>query len=429
MNGTTKRIACAQLEEVVGRRCFVTCQRFGIPLLLAENEDAEKSLAIYTTGQNFKVDSNGKIIARNPLGFQKDGEITMRMNLGLTDEAEILWVKPLVKGALDAWDGEPITVEQLETPRIDELQSQDFAFGKMRGMISEVIGKASHWLVRQPLAPARNLNLKAVRRNAKGCWQTKEEIYFLVPVGYINIIEDFPEAMSAEERAVKIAEVYKENADDLLEPRLAALEAPKREEARQYRYQMDLPKFRNEAYSLAQRYTVLTQEAAPFFTCLEKKGETALCVRFDAEEDKLSFAGKCCSLSREILDECKALLEQLQQKVTDFENRSQRVEGFRVLLEDVTRNIAISDWYGELEYQVARRPVIFKTVEVELAEEYAYIVVLRGNEEKSRLRFGYDEAERFHTQLKKLGLVKDDVPTTTSGSKFLKILRLPDEDY
>lgn len=143
---------------------------------------------------------------------------------------------------------------------------------------------------------------------------------------------------------------------------------------------------------------------------------------------------KCCDLSKDVLDECKALLEQLQQKVTDFKNRSRKVEGFRMILEDVTRAITITDWYGKLEQRVARRPAVFRTVEVELEEEYAYIVVLRGDKEKSRLRFSYDEVAKFHSQLIKLGLVsnasklENDARTEKSHGWFLNAMMLSDDD-
>ena len=428
----TKRISCEQLEKVVGRRCFVTRQRFGIPLLLADDGSAERSLVVYTTGQHFSVDEEGNLVSRNPLGFEQNSEIIKRMNLGLSEDAGILWVN-LSKKASKALDGKSIAVVDLDTTKIDELLSQNFDFAAMWGVISVLRHRVTHWLVRQPLASAKHLNLNAIQRKADGCWQTEKELYFIVTAGFINTVEDFADDLSPEEYEEKLTELYKQNLDEFLESYAALEKISRKEEAQRHRRQLDLPGMRETAYDFVQQYEQLMQDES-FCFYLQKREETTFDVEFDAEQDRLSFAGKCCDLSKDVLDECKALLEQLQQKVTDFKNRSRKVEGFRMILEDVTRAITITDWYGKLEQRVARRPAVFRTVEVELMEEYAYIVVLRGDKEKSRLRFSYDEVAKFHNQLIKLGLVsnasklENDARTEKSHGWFLNAMMLSDDD-
>ena len=387
-----KRITANEGTKFLGRPACATRERLLVPIV--KGETPETSLAIYTPNE-FRVDRKGKrIIDRNPLEPVDCPGMLESMELGLTEAATVLWVRLLASFASETVDDAKQEVDG--DVMLQLMRATDWAFSRMRGVeiappCMQATHKATHWLVKQPLE-GTDICWNALKRDALGFWETSENVYFVVPAGYSNVIQDMPEETA---EGMSKAEFYETNSLPYREFCQKELDRPFDEDRAR---KAILPALKARAEELVQSYAQVAKEK-----CLQGEPE----LQFDAANEELIYGEESERLTEQALEKFEGVLQQLQRRAIEYHTQSQRVDGFRELLRDLSRNVTIRDFYGVLN-QTANALWFEKPVEIELAEKEATITVLsRNGEVRSQKRFQYSDlqsATGFNAELERLHL-------------------------
>lgn len=401
----TRMINADESTRMIGRPACPTHKRILVPI--AQGETPEVSLAVYVGTNKFRVDRRGeKVIERNPLApipcsQHGQAEMLASTGLGLSETATILWVK-LLSNFVERKVTSDTKMKEVDGAVMTEMQTSRWPMTKMMGVEIALPCKtkmeSTHWLIQQPLADAEGLNWNALKSDALGIWQTESNVYFIVPVGYQDVLFDEldePELNKIdffESNAVMFREACQKELDNLSD------EEKQRKEI--------LPELALKAWDVATEYTKLLQGVSP--QCFG--GTMPAELQFDEANEDFIYGGESERLTVRALARFEDLLKLLQQQVTEFKTQSQRAEGFRELLRELNKTITIKDYYGVLN-QVAEPSRFGKTVEVELLETQAVVTVLKGDHIKTQASFGYTEsggASGFNVMLERLGLKEKD---------------------
>lgn len=390
-----KKVTVNEFVALVGLPACATQKRFLVPI--AKGATPAESLAIYTNTNEYRMDKSGtRIIDPNPFEPVRCKGMLESMELGLTESATALWVKLLQNFESTVKNDRNGKAAEVSGEMASEMIRTRWKFVQMRGVELTMPRKgATHWLVRQPLEGADELCWDALERDACGMWVTEKYLYFVIPVGYRNIIYDLQEENA---NGIDRGRFFEANAAGYREYCQAEMDRPIYEE----RVRKDiLPELTLKARDVATTYTQLLQDVSP--QCF---GDTMpLELSFDEDNEDFIYGGEPERLTVRTMEKFTELLKLLQQQVNEFMTRSRRAEGFRELLRDVDKPITIEDYYGVLDQTASS--CFNKTIKVELRETDAVITVFRGNSIKEQSIFGYTTptgASDFNAKLEKLGL-------------------------
>lgn len=405
-----KKITADEATKLCGRPAGITLES-KVMIPIAKAEVAIGSLAIYTHSNLFRVDKRDKekIIDPNPLAplaCSENGqrEMLKSMGLGLSDDSKVWWVtlrKNFTAGLATAKDA----MREVDSDIMTEMMEIAWPFDEMMGveLAPPCAGKATHWLVCQPRESDKNLHWGTLKRDALGIWATQENVYFVVPVGYQELLtasDAEPESREAffEASAVEFRKACQE-----------AMDRPIDERRAEQKRLNELPELRQMAVAQVQKYTQMVEKTPYYFELLQKNNEVVPKVEFDASNDKLFFSGEWHELSDQAFSECYDVLEQLQENVTEFETRSQKADDIRELLQGV--NASVRDVFGKLNRTM--EPKLFgNIVMIDLLENETVITVSKKSGKViEECHISYDEpryVSNFYFQLENLGLKEKD---------------------
>lgn len=390
-----RKVTVKEFMALTDMLVCATQKRFLAPIV--KGATPAESLAIYTNTNEYRVDKRGeRIIDQNPFAPVYCPGMLESMELGLTDQATVLWVRLLQNFNNDVKNDRTKLSTEITGEMMSEMKT-DWEFVQMRGVEITMPRKgATHWLVRQPLDGADELCWDALERDAAAMWVTEKNLYFVILAGYRNIIYDLQEEHID---SINKKKFFEANATEYRDYCQAEIDRPIYEE----RARKDiLPELILKAWDVATTYSQVCQGVSP--QCFGGTMPPELV--FDEANEDFIYGGEPERLTVRTLEKFTELLKQLQQQVNEFTARSRRAEGFRELLRDVNKAITIEDFYGVLN-QTAVPSRFGKTVKVELTEAEAVITVMKGDAVKIQTVFGYTDmgsASNFNAMLERLGL-------------------------
>lgn len=407
----SRPITADEATMLTKRVAYVTPSRVMVPI--AKGETEEVSLVISTGSNMFRVDKDDKrkIIDKNPLepiAYSENGqrEMLLSMGLGLSEDGTIWWVKPKKNFATGLAEADGV-MKEIDAATMSEMMSTDWEFSKMMcvELAPPCVGKATHWLVCQPIRSADGLHWNILKRDASGIWKTEENVYFVVPVGYQNVIFDASDSSEYKSREV----FFEASAAEFRRVCLAEMDRSINERRAERKRQEELPKLRQLASEYVRHYAEIIQEAPYYLAFLQHNDKTDPKVEFDAVTDRLFFDGEWHELSSQVIFDCCDLLEKLQETVTEFKTRSQKADSIRNLLQDIP-SVTVRDFFCKMKRTVASG-FLGKSVEVDLLEFEATITVLVRGKEKERMAIDYSmpsASSAFYAQLERLNLLGKD---------------------
>ncbi len=425
----TKIPTCNEMVSFTNLPCFSTMRRFGIPIL--KGAEPEESLVVYTKTNEFRVDRTGKrITERNPMEPLQCENMLDSMELGLTQSATVLWVKvPSTFSCSMLHEGEdsPVT-EEIDKAKMAELMRGQWDFAKMPSVELAPPAEATHWLVCQPLNEDTTIDLYLgiLQQKAKGIWKTKDKIYFIVPVGYKNVVcvqEENAESDGLMDEATFFeanVKPYRETCQKILDDWTDA--ERKKKEA--------FPELQRKARELVQSYANSVEAMRE----MDPKFE-ATALMLDAAEENFIYdevfepltqetMEKFLGISNQLQQQQEQLAQEQQQQANEEEKRLSRIESFRNVLRDLDVKITVRDFAGILVQEVPPR-CFGKTVEADLLESEIVITVLKSGKKCEERHFSYTEpgeADELHAMLVKLGLdyFSDDLDEKPKKCRFLE---------
>lgn len=418
------KVSCDAMTLFAGRPCIKTERRFGAPYI--KGETPKQSLIVYTNTNKLRVDSNErkatgeepKIVDLNPYEPVLCPGLLKSMELGLSETAAVWWVNPMKKFGSDAPKDIEVLYEEVDGKVAAEMKSQYYSgewdLSSTRALELAPPRDAEQWLVRQPLVDAEHLCWDALQRDALGIWKTAENVYFVIPVGYRNILWGLEDDETITKEAFYAANAQ-EFRDICQQPLDAFVDAERRRSKK-------LPELQASAAAVVEEFALVAEALA------KMQGTELPRLGLDAENENFIFNGEFERLTEGTLEKFTGMLNQLREQRQELEACSRRADGFREILREANVKITIKDVYGVLvQTMPAKR--FGKTVEVDLRSEEAVITVLKGGEVKQASHFRYDEvrsADRFNAELERLKVKQredydydyDDIPHGSSLFAF-----------
>lgn len=399
------------ITEHFGRITCVTTTGTVTPVV--KGDTPEESLAIYYPTNEFKVNHSGtRIIGRNPLlpipcsesGDQLD--IIADMGLGLSKSAEILWVK-LRKNFTSGTAKGDAALKEVDGEVFAEMRrNKSWSMTKMAGVEIALPNDkpekaATHWLVRQPLTDdmEEQLNWPAIQGDALGIWKTPENLYFVVPAGYRDVLLD---ELADEENACSLEEFFAESAKSFRERSQKIFDDWSTEEQTRSN---NLPNLLFEASNIVTQYRQ-TMQSIP----VEYFGDSQpLDLEFDDDGEQFVYNGTAVRLTNKTLEEFKQILQDLQDRVTKLYEASRRIDSFRGVLDGLTESVTIKDLGDVRVTGGTKHKGSEVTIELDLMQATLTVVDKNGAAEEKQ--FSYTDpgsASAFYAELKSLKLIKEE---------------------
>lgn len=414
-----KNVACDQMMQRIGYYCMPTVDNYGVCLLKAAT--AERSLMVCVP-KAIRLNTNNEEIL--PLRFQKDEEMTIGMNVGLTPEAEFIWVTPCSDLKQVKEDAEEKLAIELTLERLNEVDF-GFDFAAMATVKETEPHEAECLLVRAPKQDETKMTkldqwrLGVLKHEALYYQETEDKFYVIIPAGFINVIhvaadkkQDFDAKAFYEENA----KPYREKYQNLLYDK--PLDDAKKLQDNERMEQKLLPERQTEARKILREVEELKKNELEIFLqvwtpqttpdVVWSEDETAVILR----DDKFAMTQDGLDGLRMKLDELKQGMaivrkqmaeEKVQQDAVNA--RLARIQAFRDVITICEYDVTVEDYAGKL---VQSRPVkmpLFKEVRVVFAENEVRIELWKNGKqlEAEATRYDYnDTVAAFQTRLKKL---------------------------